>query len=418
MKFISDISCALVLLIVSQLCLAYCQPFDYPTANLATTWTNHVSAPHSVTFSDGSTRSIVRAILLRGALGPKYACGFFCNGNCDKYIFAVFIVQTNSGGGIVMPAIGFPQVVWSANRNHPVSLNSTLQLTSDGDLVLKDVDGVIAWSTKTSGKSVIGMNMTDIGNLVLFDSKVSKIGLRAVIEADPPQAYYQSVISGKKTSKGPSYIKLMNGSLAIYILDKEPNDPNMRLTIPQASSAQYMKLEGDRHLRVYEWAKGPRGGWGTVADLLTGYLGVCNYPTVCGKYGICFNGECSCPAATKSGTTRFFEPVSDRQPSLGCRETAPLRCNASRYHEFLELKDITYFAFKSDIKGTNMEKCKKACLRKCSCKGAFFRYGTNSAVGDCYLPSQIFSLMNNDKELTHYNSTAFIKIQGSGRKVL
>lgn len=145
--------------------------FDYPTANLSTKWTNLVTAPHSIPFTNNST---IRSILLRGTFGPRYACGFYCNGACedgDKYLFAIFIVQTNSGGGIVQPSIGFPQVVWAANRDFPVSLNSTLELTSDGDLVLMNVDGVNVWSTNSSGKSVIGMNLTEIGNLVLYNSR-------------------------------------------------------------------------------------------------------------------------------------------------------------------------------------------------------------------------------------------------------
>lgn len=85
------------------------QPYDYPSANLSTTWVNSISADHSVDFSDGST---VRAILLKGTFGPKYACGFYCNGNCDTYLFAIFIVQTNSASRITSPSIGFPQVVW------------------------------------------------------------------------------------------------------------------------------------------------------------------------------------------------------------------------------------------------------------------------------------------------------------------
>ncbi|PHT43646.1 G-type lectin S-receptor-like serine/threonine-protein kinase SD2-5 [Capsicum baccatum] len=144
------------------------QPFDYPTANLSTTWVNSVSIIHSVDFSDGSK---VRAILLRETLGPKYACGFYCNGNCESYIFAIFIVQINSISQITSPAIGFPQVVWSANRSKLVKINSTLQLTSGGDLVLRGVDGTLSWSTNTTGKSVVGLSLTVEGNLVLFDSK-------------------------------------------------------------------------------------------------------------------------------------------------------------------------------------------------------------------------------------------------------
>ncbi|KAL4570963.1 hypothetical protein LXL04_017712 [Taraxacum kok-saghyz] len=102
-------------------------------------------------------------ILLRGSFGPKFACGFYCNGTCTSYLFAVFIVQTNSGGGIVQPSFGFPQVVWSANRDSPVSYGAILNLTATGDLVLQDANGSAIWSTNTSGKSVVGMTELGLG---------------------------------------------------------------------------------------------------------------------------------------------------------------------------------------------------------------------------------------------------------------
>lgn len=302
------------LFLVNSSYLVCSQPFDYPTANLSTSWINSPAAPHSVPFTDGST---VRAILLRGSFGPKFACGFFCNGNCDSYLFAIFIVQTNSGSGITSPSIGFPQVVWSANRNNPVKINATLQLTSDGDLVLRDVDGSLAWSTNTSGRSVAGLNLTETGNLVLFNRNkavvwqsfdqptdslvpgqilvagqkltasvsetnstqaglfsllVTNESFSAFIESDPPQAYYQDFAIGLKQNEEPGYVKFLNGSLALYLNSAES------IPIPQASSAQYMKFGPDGHLRVYEWLS----EWKEVADLLTGYLGDCNYPMTWG----------------------------------------------------------------------------------------------------------------------------------------
>lgn len=75
-------------------------------------------------------------------------------------------------------------MVWSANRDHPLKENATIAMTKDGDLVLRDSDGTKVWSTDTSGKSVMGMsiyflwyignsmgmNITEVGNLVLFDN--------------------------------------------------------------------------------------------------------------------------------------------------------------------------------------------------------------------------------------------------------
>ncbi|KAI9177846.1 hypothetical protein LWI28_019875 [Acer negundo] len=429
-------------------CLVNSQPFGYPTANLSTKWTNSPSAPHSVDFNDGST---VRAILLRGALGfgPRYACGFFCNGDCDTYLFAIYIVQTNSGGGITHG--GFPQVVWSANRDNPVKLNATLDLTSDGDLILRDVGGTIAWSTNTGGKSVVGLSLTEIGNLVLFDKNnntvwesfdhptdslvlgqklvlgqelaasvsvsnwcrgglyslsVTNQGLAAFIESNPPQPYYEATFNGNKTGKEPSYVRFLNGSLAFYILSSEPSQPDRVISVPIASSAQYMRLDNDGLLRVYEWIPTE---WKEVADIFKEYFRECDYPLVCGNYGLCSRGICTCPSGESE--TTYFEQINNRQPALGCSERTPLSCGASENHSFMELNDTTYFTFRSDLEGIDSEKCKQACLQNCSCKAAIFRYGLNSSIGQCYLPSEIFSLEHNDKQRNHYNSTAYVKVQ-------
>ncbi|OIT36409.1 g-type lectin s-receptor-like serinethreonine-protein kinase sd2-5, partial [Nicotiana attenuata] len=391
-----------------------------PTANLSTTWVNSFSAPHSVNFTDGS---IVRAVLLRGTLGPKYACGFYCNGNCESYLFAIFVVQTNSVSFITSPNVGFPQVVWSANRNSPVRINSTLQLTAQGDLVLRDADGTLAWSTNSVGKSVAGLNLTDEGNLVLFDAKNATVwqsfdhstdslvpgqklvsgmkltasvsttnwtkggffsfsatddGFTALVESNPPQTYFTRSVGDFNASRGSMYVMYLNESLVLFSNSSDPNYPRTLVSIPPASSAQYMKLESNGYLKVYEW----QCQWKEVDDLLTGFYGECNYPI-----------------------------INDRQANLGCSEITRLICNAINNHRFLELQDVDYFAFTADITNTDMNTCKDACLRNCSCKAALFRSGLNSSMGECYLPSEIFSLMNNEKERTRYDSYAFIKVQ-------
>ncbi|KAF9602827.1 hypothetical protein IFM89_031687 [Coptis chinensis] len=126
-----------------------------------------------VTFSDGS---MVRSILVRQSIGPRFACGFYCNGDCRSFLFAIFIVGENSGATYIpSPSTGILQVVWSATRNNPVRENATLQLTGDGDLILPEDNGTLVWSTNTTGKSVVGLNMTEMGKLVLFDKNNSTV---------------------------------------------------------------------------------------------------------------------------------------------------------------------------------------------------------------------------------------------------
>ncbi|KAK1274688.1 G-type lectin S-receptor-like serine/threonine-protein kinase [Acorus gramineus] len=409
------------------------QNFDYPTANLSTSWTNSPSLPHSVSFTDGST---VRAILLRGSYGPRFACGFYCKGDCKSFLFAVFIVQTNSASGITSPAIGFPQVVWSANPNRPVGENATLSLTWYGDLLLQDSDGTIVWSTKTLKKPVKGMSINNDGNLVLFDwngktvwqsfdhptdvlvpgqtlTRTQKLtsaehsltvtsnGLFATIGSNPPQTYFQYPVSKTK------YAKFTNGSLDIYA---ESNKPVASIALPKASSAQYMKLDSDGHLRVYEWST---KGWVVVADVFG--LKACLYPKACGEYGICADdGQCSCPIGT-SGCYSFFRPVNYRRPSLGCSTVTPISCRLSGYHQMIAIEDVSYFGYSDAravaLKGVDKERCKQACLKSCACRAALFQYGSDPTKGYCYLPSKVYSMIDNRPEVSHYNSTAFLKVQ-------
>ncbi|KAF8044037.1 hypothetical protein BT93_A2120 [Corymbia citriodora subsp. variegata] len=431
-------------------CDAQAQDYDYPTAPLSTRWMiNDPIAPLTI-HGDGS---MGQAILLQGkeAFAPAYACGFYCNGNYNSYFFAVFIIQLDNNGWINENSI--PQVVWSTNRNNPVEIGATLELTSKGDLVLKDANGTVAWSTNTSTKSVVGLNLTDLGNLVLFDkdntivwqsfdhptdslvlgqklrqgqkltASASKTNrtfngtislsvndnvLSAQVETNPPQIYFERGFPDLNTSAKLSYFEFENGSLSWF---SDSTSSGSLISVPPASSTQYMKLGSDGHLRVYGFTYSY--GWKEVADLFKGYVGDCAYPTVCGQYGICSNGQCSCP--TLSGRESYFKLVEHRQPNLGCSENVPLSCEASKHQSLLELENITYFSLTPDLEKIDASSCKEACTKNCSCKAAIFHYGSNRTSGHCYLPTQVFSLMYIDNERITYYSIAYLKVQNVQR---
>eukprot|EP00268_Persea_americana_P013294 TRINITY_DN15790_c0_g1_i4.p1 TRINITY_DN15790_c0_g1~~TRINITY_DN15790_c0_g1_i4.p1 ORF type:complete len:809 (-),score=132.41 TRINITY_DN15790_c0_g1_i4:133-2559(-) len=408
-------------------------------ANLSSLWTNDPSITTDLSFSDGSEFRIIL-----GSLGPGFGCGFFCNGTCHSFLFSIFTVST----------YGSHQAVWSANPNNPVGENATLHLNDQGDLVLHNVDGSLAWSTNTSGKSVIGMTILSTGNFVLlgknnsivwqsFDHPTDTLllgqklmagqrltasvsdsnwtqgllyltvtaeGLFAFAGSNPPQAYRRYRFTATKKNREPRYVIFKNGSLALYILSAEPSKPDDKFDVPLASSIQYMRLEPDGHLRVYEW----RGQWKVAADLLT-FADECDYPTVCGNYGICSNGQCSCPRENDANVS-YFQPVNARQPNLGCYETTPLSCQFTQTHVLLHLQDIYYFNYKdgssSVLRGIDVESCKQACLKNCSCKAALFGYDGVVSDGSCFLHSQLFSLMNNPTEKKSFaSSSVLIKVQ-------
>ncbi|KAJ8616482.1 hypothetical protein MRB53_035854 [Persea americana] len=61
--------------------------------------------------------------------------------------------------------------VWDANRANPVRENATLSIRRDGNLVLSDADGGVAWQTGTANKGVVGLRLLPNGNLVLHDQQ-------------------------------------------------------------------------------------------------------------------------------------------------------------------------------------------------------------------------------------------------------
>ncbi|XP_039161288.1 G-type lectin S-receptor-like serine/threonine-protein kinase SD2-5 [Eucalyptus grandis] len=436
------LSFSFVLLLPFSNFIAQARDYDHPTTMLSTRWTNNATANHSTQNSDGS---IVQEILFRRTgVTAYYSCGFYCKGNCTSYLFAVQIFSVfGFYGGI--PARS-PRVVWSANRNNPIKIGATLELTPEGDLVLKDADGTVAWSTNTSAKSVVGLNLTDLGNLVLFDKdnatvwqsfdhptdslvlgqklrhgqrltqsisetnwtvddmitfSVNEDGLSAQVETNPPQIYFNYKLDTRDTSIKISYVEFVNGSLSWF--SNSTSNGGFLFSIPYASSTQHMTLGSDGHLKVYE-SLGLE-----VADLFKGYVDDCAYPTVCGHYGICSNGQCSCPAS--NGGTSYFQPVDARQPQLGCFENGPLSCGASQQQSLMEQENIAYFSFTPNLEHIDASSCKEACAKNCSCKAAIFQYESNRTNGSCYLPTQVFSLMNIDEATNLINSTAFLKVQ-------
>ncbi|KAJ0475389.1 putative protein kinase RLK-Pelle-SD-2b family [Helianthus annuus] len=409
------------------------QSYSY-TADLSTTWDTN--------YSD------VQPMLLRRANGVQFACGFLCEGNCTDdnktfhYIFAIFISPATYNFNNENKA------VWSANRDHPVGIDAILNFTAAGELVLKDGDGSIVWTTNTAGKSVVGMNLTDTGNLVLFDDQNSVVwqsfdhptdclllgqkllqdqklkssvsssnfsegmfslqvtneGLFGYIESNPPQVYYIRLVYGKDTNKERKYIRFLNGSLSFFNHSSKPSDPVGVIDIPEASSAQYMKLMPDGHLQVFEFQSDE---WRMVSDVTSDAVEECDYPLRCGRYSICStnNEQCSCPGI------EYFRLVNDRQPNLGCYEITPLTCNSTQTQGFITLENVTYFTYIPDMKEVSIETCKQACLHNCSCKAAFYHYGWNSSSGKCFLRSELFTMKTVDQG--YYTATAFIKVQNA-----
>ncbi|XP_059072036.1 G-type lectin S-receptor-like serine/threonine-protein kinase SD2-5 [Cryptomeria japonica] len=349
------------------------------------------------------------------------------------------------------------QMVWCANRDQVLQENAALKLTSTGELVLRNSDGTLAWSKNTSTQAFQRMAIHESGNLVLYNTSGGIIWQSFDYTTDiilPWQKFKvgQNItanISPKDTRKGCFYGILLHDGFVMYtasapskIYYRYPETPQVDLelthsqidnqslnmysrgrrippihfTIPKG--CLYFKLGSDGRLKFYMVQKNPGRSVLNYSPWFMKSVFQCDSPGACGDYGVCKNGQCSCP-----GDGKAFKPTDATEPNSGCAPRVPLVCSQTsrrQGHHFLELEHVAYFTYLYENASTpglvSRDECKTLCLENCSCKAAFFRYGTNFSSGYCYLESNIYSMKTMSPEDKFYNSTAYIKIQSRSER--
>ncbi|KAK8990911.1 hypothetical protein V6N11_028867 [Hibiscus sabdariffa] len=309
------------------------------------------------------------------------------------------------------------------NRNNPVEIQAVLELTSQGNLILKDANGTLLWSVS---KSISGLNLSAEGNLVLFN-KTNHMVWQSFDNPTDTLVVGQRLLSGKKLrgsispedpSEGLYAFALIGGKLAAYVnsdpsqiyyasYSLEPNNNSVLLqtgrfgSFSVADSARFIQLGSDGCLKAYEW-KDSKWEW---TDLLN--LGPCEYPLRCGKYSVCLEEGCSCLDYASENQTNYFRPLSYSNPDLGCYAISPISCDLPLHHSFLQLQGYYSQAIHSLLfsETTTIQDCQEACLNNCSCKAAIY------TRGHCTFLSQVFSIKRSDDG--DGNISAFIKVQNS-----
>ncbi|KAK2979761.1 hypothetical protein RJ640_013401 [Escallonia rubra] len=87
-----------------------------------------------------------------------------------------------------------------------------------------------------------------------------------------------------------------------------------------------------------------------------------------------------------------------------------MSCQSPDRHLLLELDDVTYFEFVPVLADTDVQNCKEACLKNCSCRAAVYRHNSSMSSGECSMPSKIYSMLNIQNQAVSYNSSTFIKL--------
>ncbi|XP_039172006.1 epidermis-specific secreted glycoprotein EP1-like [Eucalyptus grandis] len=133
--------------------------------------------------------------------------------------------------------------VWEANRGNPVRENATFALGGDGNLVLADADGRVAWQSHTAKKGVVGLKLLPNGNMVLHDSKGNFVWQSFDSPTDTllvgqslrvgAVSKLVSRASEKDNSNGPYSLVIEPKQLSLYYTSKNSPKPLLYYTFGQ-----------------------------------------------------------------------------------------------------------------------------------------------------------------------------------------
>lgn len=336
-------------------------------------------------------------------------------------------VDAEQGKGLAL--INFDSLeVWSTNILGYES--SGLLLTGEGNLVIYSINGSIFWRSfdNPTNALLIGQALKEqqklfrmaapiVSNITcnLYASIASQ-SLTGFVQYDKPVAYLSVAPAGPLDKRAKlKIVEFQRGGKIIFGYEMENvsfyRNMSIYVTMPiNVIAAQLLIFDHDGGLRVYVWEL--LKGWKPVELGFRGH-DRCQSPLVCGVYGVCTEGECTCP--TGSDGIQYFTPISSKSPGSGCQFAGVSDVNSKSYkYHLVDFGNLSYFGYFDPNAATvglsALDTCKEACDTDAVCKAAFFRYGTNASEGLCYLLSEVLSLRDEQIPGPMNSSVAFIKV--------
>ncbi|KAK3424487.1 hypothetical protein EUGRSUZ_F01236 [Eucalyptus grandis] len=120
--------------------------------------------------------------------------------------------------------------VWEANRGNPVGENSTFALGADGNLVLAEANGQVAWQSRTANKGVVGFRLLPMATC--FDSPTDTLLVGQSLRAGPVSKLV-SRASEKDNSNGPYRLVIEPKQLSLYYTSKNSPKPLLYYTFAE-----------------------------------------------------------------------------------------------------------------------------------------------------------------------------------------
>ncbi|KAK9929702.1 hypothetical protein M0R45_026790 [Rubus argutus] len=314
-------------------------------------------------------------------------------------------------------------IIWSANRNLPISYSATVKLTIHG-LSITDFSNKVAWSTPSFNSQVAALQLLETGNLVLVDAQnvslwqtfdyptdTLVIGQRLYVGKSLAGAVgnnnlsvddYRLTVTSEDLVlqwKGQTYWTLSMESKAF-------KNSNMPVSFLEMSRTGLFLFGDDGSEVVFQVFLEPSDtkiarlgyeGFFSISSFIGNNwlqefvkpVDICQRPFTCGKLGFCTNQNptCICPTGFRNDAQNndACVPIEDTisLPS-SCNESG----NAGEFNSstvYLELQTgMDYFAnhFNQPEKHVmNLSLCQDVCSQNCSCLGIFHE----NSSGACYL---------------------------------
>ncbi|XP_027905280.1 G-type lectin S-receptor-like serine/threonine-protein kinase At5g35370 [Vigna unguiculata] len=307
-------------------------------------------------------------------------------------------------------------IIWSANRDAPISDSGQMLLTVKGITIL-DQDGNPKWSTPSLKSEADRLVLTEMGNLVLQDksngslweSFQSPTDTIVVGQRLPVGASLSSAASNSNLSTGDFKFTISSSDAVLQWFGQTywklstdtkvfKNSNDMVEYMAVNNSGFYLFGDGGTAFQLglplanFRIATLGTSGQFTInsfsdSGLTQEFVGPsdgCQTPLACGRAGLCTKSTdssspvCSCPPNFRVGSgTSGGCVLSNGSYSL------PLACENSAVVSFLNIGYVQYFGtFFTDpvmYKG-DLSSCQKFCSNNCSCLGILYK----NTSGSCY----------------------------------
>ncbi|KAL8103613.1 epidermis-specific secreted glycoprotein EP1-like [Apium graveolens] len=318
--------------------------------------------------------------------------------------------------------------VWDANRGKPVRENASLAFGADGNLVLADVDGSVAWQTGTANKGVVGLELLQTGNLVLYNAKGAYIWqsfdhptdtlvLGQGLHLNGPTKLV-SRLSYMDAADGPYTLVMEKRHLAMYyksdnavnsllyykyddfgdgkgvladiLFGIDSDEPyytydlflafKMKNSLTSGTSflarpkynATYsmLRLDIDGNLRIHTYYPNVDwGAWDVTYEVLNRVDGVdrtseCRLPSKCGSLGVCEENQCVA-CPTAAGLLGW---------SKSCAPPILPACKGRANVDYYKVAGVEHFMNGyTEGGGIKFVDCREKCNKDCKCAGFFYR---------------------------------------------